>query len=98
MPLSHLLPVIYRAVEEVNQTLPPAKRIATAPETPLRGHLDSLALVNLLVAVEEQVDLAFQRPVDLTNQRNLPPGEHPLSSLDSLARYVEHRLQVPAHG
>ncbi len=63
-----VLSTIYDAIVEVNETLDPAKVLAQAPETVLFGEsgaLDSVALVNLAVTVEADVERKFNARVSV---------------------------------
>jgi hypothetical protein len=53
---------IYRAIDDVNLQLPPARRLETTGDTVLFGWeegRDSLGMVNLLVALEQQLEKGF---------------------------------------
>jgi acyl carrier protein len=89
---------IHEAVEELNQQLPPVKRLKTSLETRLldgRGSLDSLGVVNLIVAAEKSIEKEFGSSVSLTD---LVAGDDPsgLRTVGSLCDYVAGLLE--GHG
>ncbi len=87
-----VIDVVFRAVDEVNQTRPVDKAVVKALDTRLagpQGSLDSLGLVNLIVAVEENVQIEFGVSVDLANQRAATERTNPLENIASLADYVQ---------
>lgn len=96
MPDDRVRDAIFRAIDEVNKTRPPAGRIVKALNTRLRGSdgsLDSLALVNLIVAVEESVEDALGVVINLANQRAVSQETNPLATVQSLAEYVEQLVK-----
>ena len=63
---------IFEAIDEVNQILPGQKKIGKSLDSELyglNGMLDSLELVNLIVAVEQYVEDSFGTPIILADQR-----------------------------
>lgn len=65
--------------------------VPQAPDVVLFGEgavLDSLGLVNVVVAVEESVHDAFEKEICLSDDRSLSQPESPYRTVDSLARYV----------
>jgi hypothetical protein len=86
------LELIYAAVDEVNGQLPPNARLTKGPETALLGEgavLDSLAFVNLLVAVEGEVERAGGPPLGLLDEiGKAEEANSPLRTLGALASHV----------
>jgi acyl carrier protein len=86
-----ILAAIYRAVDWVNDELPPDRRLIKAPETRLLGPqsvLDSMHLVSLIVTTEREVEDTFGVTVTLANERALSMKASPFRSVQSLADYV----------
>jgi len=82
---------IYRAVDWINGELPADRQLTKTPETRLLGPqsvVDSLALVNLLIAVEREVEDMFGISLTLANERALSMNESPFRTIQSLADYV----------
>lgn len=92
-----LTDALFRAVDELNMTLPPEHRVARELDAPLmegEEGLDSLGVVNLIVAVEEHIEMAFGVSVNLADQRRTAGyGANPLKSLRALGEYVDHLLR-----
>ncbi len=83
---------IFAAIEEVNLQLPPEKRLPRSLDTPLYGNgggLDSLILVNLLVASEDRLAEEFGSPISLTDRDLASRSDNPLATVGSLVRFVE---------
>ena len=86
-----VLDAIYIAVDEVNLLLPPGKQMKKAAEVALRGDsspLDSLGLVNLLLAVERQVEGRFGAVITLFDERVFSRPDATLKDIRTLAGHV----------
>jgi len=87
--------VLFRAVDELNMTLPPERWLSKELDTPLMGAggLDSLGIVNLIVSLEEHVEMTFGVSVNLADQRTPRDGANPLDSLGALGDHMESLLR-----
>ncbi len=86
-----VLDAIYNAVDEVNPLLPPGKRVLKLPDAALRGdssRLDSLGLVNLLLAVERQVEGRFGAVITLFDERVFSNADATLRDIRTLAGHI----------
>jgi acetyltransferase-like isoleucine patch superfamily enzyme/acyl carrier protein len=93
---SRVVALVLRAVAELNQMLPDGSRLREDTSCALvqpQGPLDSLGVINLLVAVEDQVEAEFGRRPNLTEVSIAPEGSSPLSTVGSLAKFVAERLK-----
>jgi len=82
---------IFRAIDTVNQARPPAQRLRKAADAVLLGPespLDSLGLVNLVVAVEEEMAEEFGVTVNLADERMRSQTNSPLRTVQALAGYI----------
>ena len=82
---------LYAAVDEVNRQRHDAPPLHKALETPLYGKssaLDSLGLVNFVVAAEQRIEEAFGTPIVLADDRALAQEPSPFRSIGALADYV----------
>ena len=85
--------LFYGAIDIVNRQLPAAKRLQKAPETIIVGEggaLDSLGVVNFVIAVEEEFADATGAAVQLLDENMLGDGS-PFRTVGSLARYIAAR-------
>lgn len=92
--------VIFSAVEEVNDQLPRKQRLEKSIDAILfgkSGKLDSLGLVNLIVAVEEKIQEEFGVTVTLADERAMSQTNSPFKSLGTLADYVVLLLEEQAN-
>jgi acyl carrier protein len=90
-----IMEVIYAALDEVNEARPPRERVAKLPDVRLIGDggaLDSLALVNLMVSVEERVEREIGVAVSLADALAVPPDSSPFRTPAALADHLASRL------
>jgi hypothetical protein len=86
---------LLEAVDEVNRQLPRGRRLARSPQAVLLGDaspLDSLALVNFMVAAEEKVEREFGVTLSLVDDAELSP-EGPYRTLATLAGHLQMLLE-----
>lgn len=85
------LALIYRTIDIVNHQLPPDRRLARAAETVIVGAggvLDSLGIVNFVVALEEHVGDALGRSVQLLDADLIAAESGPFRTVDTLAAHL----------
>lgn len=90
-----VIQVILSALDVVNEQLPLERRIPKSPSTRLSGEeagLDSLALVNFIVAVEERVAEQIGVEISLTDAGTEFDGENPFNSVEALSDYIVRLL------
>lgn len=86
-----ILQAIYIAVDEINEQLPQGKSLAKSPEAVLfgqSGQLDSLGLVSLIVAVEQNIQAEFGSDVTLADERAMSQRNSPFQTIATLAAYI----------
>lgn len=86
-----VLKAIYRAIDEVNLLLAEDAQIHKEETTVLLGDgavVDSLGLINLIVAVEQCVEIDSGQAVMLTQDDALTQPNGPLQTVGSLANHV----------
>ena len=91
---SRIITCLYAAVDEVSRTVtgPP---LAKSPDTALfggRSDLDSLGLINFVVAAEQAIERDFGTPIMLADDRALSQEPSPFRSIGALADYIEALL------
>jgi acyl carrier protein len=91
-----VLECVYAAVDEANLDRAGEPPIEKSPETPIFGTadaLDSLGLINFIVAAEESVERAFGAQVVLGDDRALSAEPSPFRSIGALVEYVAEVLR-----
>ena len=87
-----ILATIYAAIDELNGQSMEGAKIEKSMETPLLtkgSQLDSLAFVNLIVAIEGQLETTMGLSVVLVDEDSMSLHESPFRTVGSLASYVE---------
>lgn len=90
-----VLQLIYSAIEDVNQQLPPASKLAKTEFEVITGSgsvLDSLSFLNLIITTEARVDNAFRVSVTLASALMESDGEPP-RTVGELADIITLKLE-----
>ena len=93
---SQVASAVFAAIEELNQDQPSGKTLEPAPETVLFGkgsRLDSLGLVNLIVAVEGALADELDVEITLADEKAMSQASSPFRTVDTLVDYIVTRLQ-----
>lgn len=91
---------VVQAIDDVNGLLPRNHRLAPLPETALLGEtsaLDSLALVNLIVSLEQKIEETTGISLALGTDEGLFEPNGPMTSVGTLIDYVRSALQERGH-
>jgi acyl carrier protein len=86
-----VLETLYRAVDELNDQLPPAQQLPKSRDTVLLGEggrLDSLALVSFVVAVEQEFAGRVGLTLDLMSEQVWDRADGPLRTIGTLADFI----------
>lgn len=86
-----VLQAIFKAVDEVNQTLPKEKHLGKHIDTVLLGNegtLDSLGLVNLIVAIEQKIEEDFGVSIVMTEEKIIVEDARPVKTIGTLAENI----------
>mgnify|MGYP001203254070 FL=1 len=96
-----VLKSIYEAVDEVNEQLPEERTLEKSPDTVLlgeAGRLESIELVNILVATESNVEDAFGVPISVTDERAISEKNSPFKTIESLCDFISNLLKEKSSG
>ena len=88
--------LIFSAFDELNEQLPAARKLPKSETTSLVGTggvLDSLGLVNLIVALEQKIENEFQTSISLIDD-DLVSEEGHFANVLSLTEYLASILPV----
>jgi acyl carrier protein len=90
-----VLQLIYAAIDEVSAQSTEGVPVQKTPEAHLLGGdkgVDSLTFINLVVAIEEQIQTNLGRSVVLIDEDSMALQEHPFRTIGTLAGYIEKVL------
>lgn len=96
-----ILKGIYVAIDEVNEQLPEDQNLEKSLETVLlgsSGKLESVNLVNLLVAIEENIEETFGIPISITDERAVSEKNSPFRTVETLCNFVLNLLDEKQNG
>ena len=87
---------VLNAIDNLNLQLPEEQHVERSETAKLFGNeapLDSLGLVNLIVAVEEQLSDDLELELTLANEKAMSRRTSPFQSVDSLIRFIEELIK-----
>ncbi|MFC3095075.1 hypothetical protein DRW07_16785 [Alteromonas sediminis] len=90
-----LLSIIEQSFEELNDTREPGNLLSFHPEVALYGansSLDSVDLVNLLLAIEERIEDELDISFTIANEKALSQKNSPFKTVKSLCDYLQIEL------
>ncbi|MBL8012947.1 MAG: hypothetical protein JNN05_03790 [Candidatus Omnitrophica bacterium] len=96
-----IIEVVFQAIDKINQYLSEEEKVGKSLNEQLIGpasKLDSLGIINLIVAVEEGLQENFATTMTLANENALSTSNSPFKNVQSLVDYIQKNLQVEAHG
>ena len=93
-----IISIIFRAIDEVNQLLPSDKRLEKASETVLsskfaQGSLDSLGMVNFIIALEQLIEEELGVSVSLADDLIISEEHNPFQTVGMLADNISALLK-----
>ncbi len=91
--MHNMLPLIYEAIDELNETLD--EPIETSDSTQLFGSkskLDSMGLVSLIVTVERLIDEKYGKTVTLASEKAFSRSSSPFRTVQTLSEYISELL------
>ena len=86
---------IYDSIDEVNDQLLPQQRIDKEINTILIGKdakIDSMALVNLLVSIEDKIEKKFDTNISLFNEEAFGREDSYLKTINTLIKFIENKI------
>ncbi len=92
--------VVLTALDEVKQQLPPTNQCTLSTDTVLFGRggvLDSLGLVNLIVAVEQRLEDELGITVVLADEKAMAQQNSPFRTVATLVDYILQQMDDHAH-
>lgn len=87
---------VLKAIDNLNPQLPEEQQVERSSSAKLFGReapLDSLGLVNLIVAVEEQLADDLDLAMTLANEKAMSRRTSPFRSVDTLVDFIEELVK-----
>lgn len=86
-----VLEAVLSAVNEINQQLSVDEQLALSPDAVIfgaEGTLDSLMLVSLIVATEQEIMERLNLTISLSDERTLAKEPSPFRTIGTLAEHI----------
>jgi acyl carrier protein len=99
MDRTQALELVYGVIDVLNRQLPPSRRLSKSPETVIvgpSGALDSLGIVNFVVALEEHASDALGISVQLLDESAIVDVDGPFRSVGTLVTFLQTLPRQPA--
>lgn len=96
-----ILNCIYKALDEVNEQLSDDQQLEKTPETVLLGNsgkLESIDLVNILVATEDYLEEEFSMPISITDEKAVSEKNSPFTTIETLSDFISDLLKENSDG
>lgn len=93
-----ILEVIYQSVDAVNEFLPREQKIEKKISTvlldkSLGSSLDSMGMVNLIVALEEKIQEHIGKEISIAEELNVSEENNPFQTIDTLLASLTELLE-----
>jgi hypothetical protein len=88
--------LVYAAIDEVNSTLSPEQALKKSPDTVIigvTGSLDSVGVVNFVIAVEDGIERKFRETINLMDAMIAANTEWTVAAVGKCIEEQLHRLQ-----
>jgi D-alanine--poly(phosphoribitol) ligase subunit 2 len=93
---NRILQVVLQSIDEINEQMtddePMKKELGTIIYGK-NGTLDSLGLINLVVAVEQNIEDEFSIELTLADERAMSQESSPFRTIDSLVEYIKMLIE-----
>ena len=93
---TEIIDIIYSAMDNIKDMVSDSSNFKKDPQTILYGQdsaLDSMAMVGLIIAVEDKINQKFGNTIVLANEKAVSMKNSPFKSVESLAEYAAKLLQ-----
>jgi len=87
-----IIAIIFKVIDELNEMLPADNRLAKSEDTKLSGPgggLDSLGMVNLIVALEQKLSSLLGDDVNLIDDRAMNQESSPFRTISTLSEFIK---------
>ena len=87
---------VFNAIDDFNRQLPSDKKVKKATDITLfgkNGTLDSLGLVNLILAAEQRIEQDLGIPISLADEGAMSQEKSPFKTVGTLVNYISLLLK-----
>lgn len=84
--------IVYRAIKNINEDLESEVLENPTLDTPLFSELDSMAVLDLILELEEAIQEAKGEYIQIASQDTMDPNKTPFKSVGSTIEYIKGLL------
>ena len=84
--------IVYRAIKNINEDLGSEVLENPTLDTPLFSELDSMAVLDLILELEEAIQEAKGEYIQIASQDTMDPNKTPFKSVGSTIEYIKGLL------
>lgn len=88
--------IVFQAIDDLNAIQPPGMTLEKTPDTVLFGSgakIDSLGLVNLVVATEQLINAKLGKAVTLASEKAFSQRKSPFRTVGTLIEFITELVQ-----
>ena len=88
--------LVFSVIDEINKELSKDDQIIKSLDSVIygsNGQLDSLGLVNFVVAVEQKSEAVFEKAINLTDDKAMSEKNSPFQTIETFVNYIYDVLE-----
>lgn len=88
--------LVFSVIDEINKELSKDEHIIKSLDSVIygsNGQLDSLGLVNFVVAVEQKIEDVFEKSINLADDKAMSEKNSPFQTIETFVNYIYDVLE-----
>ena len=88
--------LVFSVIDEINKELSKDEHIIKSLDSVIygsNGQLDSLGLVNFVVAVEQKIEDVFEKSINLADDKAMSERNSPFQTIETFVNYIYDVLE-----
>ena len=88
--------LVFSVIDEINRELSKDEHIIKSLDSVIygsNGQLDSLGLVNFVVAVEQKIEDVFEKSINLADDKAMSEKNSPFQTIETFVNYIYDVLE-----
>jgi D-alanine--poly(phosphoribitol) ligase subunit 2 len=91
-----IINLVFSVIDEINKELSKDEHIIKSLDSVIygsNGQLDSLGLVNFVVAVEQKIEDVFEKSINLADDKAMSEKNSPFQTIETFVNYIYDVLE-----
>ena len=91
-----IINLVFSVIDEINKELSKDEQIIKSLDSVIygsNGQLDSLGLVNFVVAVEQKIEDVFEKSINLADDKAMSEKNSPFQTIETFVNYIYDVLE-----